>query len=193
MWHHFVELESSESKINKGLDLWAASVVKFGGAAMWKSAAELYKTIDTIQHGNAPWKTYSFHYKGPLPPTPPLWMMRTYELCTRNTHQVLQQQFTNPNFKDKINYTPYMQFNQAGKRVWSNFMSGDWAWKQAVSDIHFEMYMISNLLPRISSWRILVLMDRSSYPLWLEVIRRLCLLQLGTRSITLHISHPEIS
>ena len=90
-------------------------MVEFGGAATWKSAAELYETIDTIQHGNAPWKTYSFRYKGPLPPTPPLWMTRTYELCTRDTRQVLQQQFTNPDFKDKIDYTPYMQFNQAGK------------------------------------------------------------------------------
>ena len=132
-WYHFVEVESSECNLNKGLDLWATSVLKHGGSAPWKSATELHETIDAIQHGDAPWKTYQFHYQGPLPPTPPQWMMHTYKLCVHDTHQVLCQQFANPEFKDKINYTPYRQFNKAGKCVWSNFMSRDWAWKQVVS------------------------------------------------------------
>lgn len=144
-WHHFVELECSERHINKGLDLWAASVVQHGGTTTWKSAPDLYETIDAIQHGDAPWKTYSFRYKGPLPPSPPQWMTRTYELCARDTRQVLQQQFSNPDFKDQIDYRPYKQFNQAGKRVWSNLMSGDWAWKQAVSHNYFYIYVISNI------------------------------------------------
>ena len=121
---------------NKGLDVWAASVLQYGGLVPWSSAADVCKTIDAIQDGDAPWKTYSFCYQGPLPPTPPQWMTHTYELCVCDTHQVLHQQFSNPEFKDKINYTPYRQSNKAGKHVWSNFMSGDWAWKQAVGLNH---------------------------------------------------------
>ena len=96
VWYHFVEVESLERNLNKGPDLWAASVLQHGGSAPWKSAAELYMTIDAIQHGDAPWKTYKFLYQGPMPPTPPQWMTRTYELCVRDTHQVLHQQFACP-------------------------------------------------------------------------------------------------
>ena len=126
-------MESSERNINKALNIWAASVVQQGGSATWKNADELYASIDKIQHGNAPWTTHLFRYQGPLPPSPPQWMMQTYELCICNTHHVLHQQFADPGFKNNINYTPYQQFNKARKQVWSNFMSGDWAWKQAVS------------------------------------------------------------
>lgn len=134
-WYHFVECESSECKVNQGLNLWAASVLQFSGSPIWKSAMDLYNTIDQIQHSDAPWRTYSFHYTGQLPPLPLQWMTRTYKLCTCDTHQVLHHQFANPDFKDKINYRPYKQFNKAGKHIWSNFMSGDLAWKQAVSNI----------------------------------------------------------
>lgn len=68
-------------------------------------------------------------------------MTRMYELCVRDSRQVLRQQFANPDFKDMTNYTPYRQFNKAGKRVWTNFMSGDWAWKQAVGLIHLIMHI----------------------------------------------------
>ena len=133
VWHHFINLESSEHMVNKGLDIWVASVVQHGGSAAWKSADELYATIDRIQHGDAPWVTHKFHYQGPLPPSPPKWMTQTYELSVCDTRQVLQQQFANQSFKNQINYTPYKQFNKARKCVWTNFMLGDWAWKQVVS------------------------------------------------------------
>lgn len=132
-WFHFVEIESSARNVEKALDLWAASVLESGGTSPWRTTADLYATIDEIRHGDAPWKSYSICYDGPLPHgTPPEWMTRTYELCIRDSRQVLHQQFATPEFKDKMNMTPYRQFNRAGKRVFTNLMSGDWAWKQAV-------------------------------------------------------------
>ncbi|KAJ6617216.1 hypothetical protein B0H10DRAFT_2033935 [Mycena sp. CBHHK59/15] len=130
--YHFVEQQSSERNIDKALDIWAASVMEFGGCAPWASTAELYAAIDQIQHGDVPWKTYTIHYSGPLPPgTPPKWMTQGYELCTRDVRQVLHQQLATSTFKDQVDLIPYRQFNHSGKRVWSNLMSGDWAWKQA--------------------------------------------------------------
>lgn len=126
-------MESSASKLDKALEIWAASVLQYNGSVRWRRAQDLYDTIDEIQHGDCPWKTYSIRYDGPLPNgTPPQWMTRTYELCVRDSRQLLHEQFKNPDFKDKVDYTPYRQFNSAGKRVWTNLMSGDWAWKQAV-------------------------------------------------------------
>lgn len=131
--YHFVEVQSSARLINKALDLWTATVVEFGGDAPWKKSEELYATIDTIQHGNSPWKEYRIRYQGPRPRgTPPKWMTQTYELCARDTQQVLHHQLETTQFKDKISMTPYRQFDGNGQRTWSNLMSADWAWTQAV-------------------------------------------------------------
>ncbi|KAJ7884272.1 hypothetical protein B0H13DRAFT_2537445 [Mycena leptocephala] len=129
---HFVEAQSSEKHINTALDIWAVSLLKHGESAPWKDARELYTTIDSIQDGQAPWKTYTLRYSGPLPPgTPPKWMTQSYELCTRDVRQLLHNQLGTTAFKDHVNLVPYRQFNHSGRRVWSNLMSGDWAWKQA--------------------------------------------------------------
>ncbi|KAJ6533651.1 hypothetical protein B0H19DRAFT_1383623 [Mycena capillaripes] len=130
--YHFVELQTSERNIDKALDIWAASVSEFGRSAPWPSAKALYADIDRVRHGEAPWKTYIIRYTGPLPPgTPPKWMTQAYELCTRDVRQLLHHQLGTSTFKDNLDYIPYRQFNHSGNRIWSNLMSGDWAWKEA--------------------------------------------------------------
>lgn len=133
-YYQFVEVQNSEDKINKALDIWAASVLEYGGEAPWANAKELYATIDAVKQGDAPWKVYEVRYSGPLPvgKPPPKWMTETYELCMRDVRQVLHNQLATPDFKDHFNYSPYQQFDSEGKQVWSNLMSADWAWKQAV-------------------------------------------------------------
>jgi Plavaka transposase len=131
--YHFVEAQSSAASINKTLDIWAASVMEFGGSAPWKNSDALYSTIDSIQHGDAPWRTSFIRYQGPQPSgTPPKWMTETYELCVRDARQVLHAQLATTRFDGQINFVPYRQFNRKRQRVWSNLMSADWAWSQAV-------------------------------------------------------------
>ncbi|KAJ7639463.1 hypothetical protein FB45DRAFT_1134946 [Roridomyces roridus] len=129
---HFVELQTSESQIDKALDIWAASVTEFGGHAPWKNAKELYAVIDSIQTGSLPWRTYEIQYNGDVPPgTPPKWMTRKYEVCVRNLRDVLHHQLETKTFANDIDMIAYRQFNHQGHRVWSNLMSGDWAWQQS--------------------------------------------------------------
>ncbi|KAJ7800738.1 hypothetical protein B0H14DRAFT_3784803 [Mycena olivaceomarginata] len=129
---HFVKLQSSAADINTALDLWAASIMRYGGTVPWRNSDELYATIDEIQSGHMPWKTYQMRYTGPLPAgTPPKWMTQIYEVCTRDLRAVLHHQLATTSFKDDVDMIPYRQYNHARKRVWSNLMSGDWAWKQA--------------------------------------------------------------
>ncbi|KAH9996976.1 hypothetical protein BJV74DRAFT_794985 [Russula compacta] len=54
--YQFVEVQNSAPLIDKALDLWAATVMEFGGNAPWSNTMELYATIDTIQQGDSPWK-----------------------------------------------------------------------------------------------------------------------------------------
>ncbi|KAH9979673.1 hypothetical protein BJV74DRAFT_879404 [Russula compacta] len=130
--YHFMELQSLAANIDKALDLWAVSVMECGKEAPWANSVDLYKTIDAIQHGDAPWKTYQIQYQGPHPPgTPPKWMTETYQLCTQDSHTVLHNQLATSDFHDKISYVPYRQFNSFGECVWSNLMSADWSWSQA--------------------------------------------------------------
>jgi hypothetical protein len=111
----------------------AANIKACGDESVpWSSAEEMYATIDAIQEGNAPWKTVSFTYNGPRPANPPKWMLETYELCTRDSRLVLHQQLATSDYVDKIDYVPYRQFKAGGDRIWSNLMSADWAWAQAV-------------------------------------------------------------
>lgn len=131
---HFATAQSSAQEINIALDLWAASLLKCKNHDVnvpWKKAQDLYKTIDKIQQGSSPWKVYKIRYSGPMPPVPPRWMTQTYELCTRDSRAVLHQQLATEDFKDKIHYAPYMQFDSNGRRVRSNLMSADWPWKEA--------------------------------------------------------------
>ncbi|KAI0289302.1 hypothetical protein BC826DRAFT_1092819 [Russula brevipes] len=136
--YHFTELQSSEAQINRALDHWLASTLLAGGDAgniPWRNAREMYATIDSIKEGPAPWTTVKFRYTGPLPAgKPPKWMLETYSLCFRDPHIVLLNQIASPDFQDHFNYAPYMQFNAKRDRVWSNLMSGSWAWEEA-SDI----------------------------------------------------------
>lgn len=82
---HFIEQQTSEAGINKALDLWAASVLKYSGDTPWSNAQELYASIDGIQLGKAPWRTFKISYSGPLPEgTPPRWMTDTFKLCTQD-------------------------------------------------------------------------------------------------------------
>ncbi|KAH9993136.1 hypothetical protein BJV74DRAFT_877811 [Russula compacta] len=130
--YHFVEVQSSEGNINKALNMWATTVMEFGHNALWKNATQLYQTINNIRHGDMLWKLYHVRYKGPLPAgMPPKWMTELYDLCMRDSCQVLHHQLATSDFTDKIDVTPYQQFDSEGKWSWSNLMSADWAWKQA--------------------------------------------------------------
>jgi hypothetical protein len=133
-YYHFTELQSSEREVNKGLDLWRAAILKAGDDTPlpWSSADKMNQTIDAIQEGDAPFETIRFKYAGPIRANPPAWMTETYELCTRNSRNLLHHQLATTDFASTFNPVPYRQFDHTGERVWSNLMSGDWPWAEAV-------------------------------------------------------------
>ena len=194
--YHFVEVQSSAGAINTALDMWQASVLKHGENVPWTNAQDLYDTIDSIQQGDAPWKVYKISYQGPRPlGTPPKWMTETYELCTHDSRLVLHNQLASSEFKGKTNFVPYQQFNGEGKRVWSNPMSANWAWKQAVSLMEYfkKHAIIDNCCNcRTLSQRIQQHTEQCLYPLLLEATRLLSQLHQVNKNITLSICPQEI-
>jgi Plavaka transposase len=63
-------------------------------------------------------------------------MEKKYELNAQDVLQVLEQQLEMAEFNGHTNYTPYQEFDSEGDQVYSNLISGKWAWQEAVSFFH---------------------------------------------------------
>ncbi|KAI9452680.1 hypothetical protein BJY52DRAFT_1124162 [Lactarius psammicola] len=136
--YHYVRLQSSAGDVQQGLDLWRATAMMYQAdqhscdSVPWKSAAEMYGTIDSIPVGGVGWTTCQLSYSGPLPTgTPPRWMQETYELNVRDVLSVFEEQLASKEFDGEFEYTPYEEYDEKGSRVYSNLMSGNWAFREA--------------------------------------------------------------
>lgn len=97
------------------------------------SAIDLYSAIDSIPHGDIPWEGFSIKYSGELPTNPPKWMKASYDVWYRNPLDVMENQFSNPEFANHIDYAAKEMKDLSGKRQYVDLMSGEWAWEQSVS------------------------------------------------------------
>ena len=126
------------------LDIWAASLIEAGGQPLFSHPRsthtpdhqDVYRLIDSIELGDVKWDSFTVHYTGDCPangaPGPP-WMDDKYDVYFCNPRKVVQNILGNPNFSCEMDYHPYREFISAmDERQWCDFMSGDWAWNQAV-------------------------------------------------------------
>ena len=123
----------SAGKIDNLCNLWTAGTVELGGEAPFVNHTHLYDTIDAIPIGGVPWQSFSVSYTGEHPETdvPPL-MEESYEVHFRDPRQLFLNMLANPTFVDDFDYTPMRIFDVNRSRRYEHFMSGDWAWNQAV-------------------------------------------------------------
>ncbi|KAH9159540.1 hypothetical protein EDB89DRAFT_2117724 [Lactarius sanguifluus] len=138
-YYHYVQLQSSAEDIQQGLDLWRAMATTTHqmdhdscDGVPWKSAKEMYNMIDSISVGGVSWVTYQLLYNGPQPTgTLPRWMQETYELNVRNILSVFEEQLASKEFDGQFKYMPYKEYDAKGHRIYSNLMSGNWAFHEA--------------------------------------------------------------
>lgn len=67
---------------------------------------------------------------------PPSWMVSGFDVWYRNPHDVIKNILANTDFNGEMDAAPFREYNANGQRQYHNFMSGDWAWAQAVSPLH---------------------------------------------------------
>ena len=106
-----------------------------GATAPFQNHGDLYDRIDESTTGEAPWDHFSVSYDGPRPKPGeevPDWMSQEYEAWYRDPVQLIHNLVANPDFVDEFDYTPYHEYDQEGTHRFHNFMSGDWAWREAV-------------------------------------------------------------
>jgi hypothetical protein len=130
----FQRVKMSAGNIDMLMELWAAGMATHGDEPPFADHCDLYETIDVIQvGGDVPWQQFEISYNGERPATDvPSWMEHSYEVYFRDPRQLLLEVLANPSFANDFDYTPMQQFTPDGTRRYENFMSGDWAWKQAV-------------------------------------------------------------
>ncbi|THG98443.1 hypothetical protein EW026_g3743 [Hermanssonia centrifuga] len=127
----FQRVKMGQANVNLLLELWAASLVPYGGRPPFASVQDMLQVIDSTAIGDAPWTTMTAKYMGCLPPNPPSWMVGLYEISHRNPLVCARNMLMNPDFSDEFDVVPYREYDGLLKRQYTNLMSGDWAWKQA--------------------------------------------------------------
>ena len=127
----FTQTEMSNTQFNNLMELWAADAARDGREPPFGGSREFWAIIDSIE-GGVEWKRFEVKYSGELPNGPvPNWMTQPLEVFYRDPKTVLHKILKNRTFDDKFTYTPYREYKNM-KRHWSEFMSGNWAWDQAV-------------------------------------------------------------
>ena len=131
----FRQEEMSAGNIDILLDLWALNMAKHDDLGPFSSYEHMYSTIDSIKQGDAPWKSFTTSYAGELGPNALSWQLEEYEVWFRDPDVVLRNMLDNPDFDGQIDYAPYIDVDKAGNRKFNEFMSGNFAWRHAVSHV----------------------------------------------------------
>jgi hypothetical protein len=57
--------------------------------------------------------------------------MTSHNIWFRDPLQLVHNLLTNRDFENEFDYMLFQEFNAKKKQCWRDFMSGDWAWKEA--------------------------------------------------------------
>jgi len=124
----------SAGDIDTLVNLWAASLVAHNDTPPFANHSELYATIDATPLGDVPWESFTLKYNGEIPvENPPPWMVSDYDIWFRDPREIVQNLLSNADFDNEFDYSPLQEFDVDENHRYQDFMSGNWAWKQAVS------------------------------------------------------------
>jgi len=124
--------EMSAPNIDYLMELWAMSMAKHNDLGPFDSYDHLYATIDATKLGDAPWKSFSTTFSGPIEPDAPSWKLASYQVWYRDPDVVIRNLLDNPDFDGEFDYAPYVQLDKDGNRRWNDFMSGNFSWRHCV-------------------------------------------------------------
>jgi Plavaka transposase len=135
----------SAPNIDTLLDLWALTLLKHNEVPPFANHMDLYNTIDSTPLGDVPWQNFSLRYSGDEAREGPQWMKSDYDVWFCDPHTIVKNMIDNPDYHNHIDVAPVRTFNSKGIRVYQNFMSGDWAWEEAVRSLYIFLSSESHL------------------------------------------------
>jgi hypothetical protein len=92
--------------------------------------------IDDLDLGGAPWSCFTVKYNGEIGEgdvTP--WKHKNFEVWYRDPRTIMHNQLGNREYANELDFASKDVRDNNGKRRYSDFMSGDWSWRQSVCDI----------------------------------------------------------
>ena len=128
--------------INILLELWVASLLKHNDELAFTNHKDIYDTIDATPLGDVPWQSFSVRYNGDRPDPVPPWMDAEFDVWFHDPHTLVHNLLLNPDFDNEFDCAPLQEYDMDGNHWFENFMSGDWAWKQAV---HYSLLLCSTV------------------------------------------------
>jgi hypothetical protein len=142
--------QMSASDIDCLLNLWAASLAEHGKPPPFASHKDLYDTIDSTPHGDVQWENFSLRYNSNLPEgDAPSWMTSEFDVWFRDPRTLVQNLLSNPDFDKEFDYAPLQEYDMEGNHRFQDFMSGDWAWKQAVFGVFLYFHSCIHCFPQL--------------------------------------------
>ena len=128
----------SKENINQLLRIWAAKNVidDTGTEPIYSTYDAMLQQIDDIPWGSAPWYTFKVRWNGPVAPSSPAWKRTEYLVHAQNPLQVSEIMLGTPDFKGKFHQAAFREFAASGGPCYSDYMSGEWAWKESVRDFY---------------------------------------------------------
>ena len=157
----FHKEQMAGQKISELMDILAAfqeftdDPDDLGQGPPFANAQDLYDKIDSIDKGDVPWQASAHHFynmfnnadtddvlwqafsvqfKGDIvdETTVPAWKTKSFEVWFCDPLKIAEGQISNKAFACEMDYRPKCVFSRGGRHQYSDFMSGNWAWQQAV-------------------------------------------------------------
>lgn len=127
--------KTSNAVTNDLLSIWADEASKYGAEAPLNDHRDILSKIDAITEGDVPWSVYE--YRGipeeEITADTPSYLRKAHLLYYRDALALVKSILQNTDFDGSFDYVPHIEYDEGGKRVFHNLMSGKWAWEQAVS------------------------------------------------------------
>jgi hypothetical protein len=99
----------------------------------WSFHAELYNIIDSVQVGDIGWECFGVKYSGNRLDHLVPWMQDVYDIWMSDPDSAISQIIGSADYTNLMDFVPYREYDAATNTChWKDFMSGDWAWEEAV-------------------------------------------------------------
>jgi Plavaka transposase len=127
----YTKAQMSARNIDQLMKTWAA----YGNEPPFLNHKDLYKTIDATVTGYDPWQSFPTSHDGEIPQQGevPSWMTAEHTVWFRDPRLPIHNILSNPDFKDMFDTSPYQEYDTNHNHRYHDFMSGNWAWRHAVS------------------------------------------------------------
>ena len=134
----FKDAQMSKGNVDHLMQILSRSAPN--GTAPFHNYKDLLARIDAIEVGDVTWESFVCKYEGDISDESPSWMSQGYEVHYRDPLDVIKNILSNTDFKNRMDYAPYLEYDAKGERQFHDFMSANWANDQAVLFMFYTDY-----------------------------------------------------